>query len=246
MSFFIVFAGKGGTGKSSLAAITLRYLIEKNLGPLIAIDADPNFCLPELLGVLSFETLAEVRENALNRKPEGMSLDEWLQIEVNRIIFESRGFDLLVMGRPEGSGCYCAVNNVLKRVINDIAEHYKYIIIDNEAGMEHISRGLLNKADLLFIIATPAQSSLGAAIRIDKLTRDIGIKPKKKILIINQSSENKITNENLKNLFYRVDVVGFDNNLKKMSEKGDSIFTLPEDTQVIKEFYKILEVEIER
>lgn len=246
MTHFIVFAGKGGTGKSSLAALTIRYLVEKRAGPSIAVDADPNYCLPELLGIDSFSTLAEIRESVNERKPDGISLDDWLELEVNRIIIESKGFDLIVMGRPEGRGCYCAINNVLKRVINEIAEKYKFVVVDNEAGMEHISRGILNKIDTLFIIATQAKNSIQAALRINDLINKLELVPKQKILIINQKVERTIINENFRDFFDRVYELSYDPNLKKISEKGDNIFILPNNTQVLKEFYKILEEQIER
>jgi CO dehydrogenase maturation factor len=246
MSYFIVFAGKGGTGKSSLAALTVRYFKQKNIGPILAVDADPNFCLPELLGISTFETLAEVRDKALQKKPEGMSLDDWLEVEINRIVEESEGFDLLVMGRPEGSGCYCAVNNVLKRILQEISEQYNYIVVDNEAGMEHISRGIVNKIDLLFIVGIPAKSSIQAALRINGLIKELNIFPKKKIFIINQAIDGITETAEIKEYFEKVLYVDFDLNLKKLSERGDSIFSLKPDSEIIKSFYKILEEEIGR
>lgn len=245
MSYFIVFAGKGGTGKSTLAALTVRYLREKNLMPVLAVDADPNFCLPELLGISSFETLAEIRDNALNRKPEAMSLDEWLEIELNRIVEESEGFDLLVMGRPEGSGCYCAINNILKRILQEISEQYKYVVIDNEAGMEHISRGIVSKIDLLFIIATPAKSSIQAALRINELTKELNIIPEKKILIINQVMKPIEEKEEIYREFKKVSFINFDENIKTLSESGKSIFLLKDDSPIIKNLFSLLEAELD-
>lgn len=245
MSYFIIFAGKGGTGKSTLASLTVRYLKKKLLKPILVVDADPNYCLPELLGIHSITTLAEVRERALNNKPEGISMDEWLEIEINRIIIESEGFDMLVMGRPEGSGCYCAVNNVLKRVVQEIAEKYKYIVVDNEAGMEHLSRGIVNKIDLLFIVSTPAKSSIQSVIRINELIKDLGISPKKRIVALNQITNKKFEDEILKGNFERVLHLQFDRNIKKSSENGESIFSINENSKLIKTFYKILEEEIE-
>lgn len=241
MSYFISFAGKGGTGKSSLASLTVRYLLEKKSGPILVIDADPNFCLPELLGVKVQETLASIKDTTLQNKPEGFSLDEWLELQVNRILKESKGFDLLVMGRPEGSGCYCAVNNVLKRVIQEIAEQYKYIVIDNEAGMEHISRGIINKIDLLFIVCTPQKISIKAAYRIDELVRELNIKPKNKILIINQSFNE--VEEKLE--FDRIYYVYFDHIIKNISEKGESILSLDSNSEILRGFYRVLDEEIE-
>ncbi len=246
MGYFIVFAGKGGVGKSSLAALTVKYLVNKNLNPVLVVDADPNFCLPELLAVKVTETLASVRDNALQDKPEGMSLDEWLEIQINKIVEEAKGFDLLVMGRPEGSGCYCAINNVLKRILQEIAEQYKYIVVDNEAGMEHISRGIVNKIDLLFIVSTPAKSSIQAALRINELTKELGITPKKKILIINMAfKEIDISEEHeLLKHFNNIHYVFFDKDFMKFSETGRSVFSLSEEEAVWKNFEKILEDEI--
>ncbi len=249
MSYFIVFAGKGGTGKSTLAALTVRYLKEKGLMPVLAVDADPNFCLPELLGISHFETLAEIRDTALQRKPEGLSLDEWLEAEINRIIEESYGFDLIVMGRPEGSGCYCAVNNVLKRILQEISGQYKYIVVDNEAGMEHISRGIVSKIDKLFIIGTPAKSSIQAALRINELIKQLNLGAPngkiKKVFIINQATGKIKEPEDLRKEFERVVYVDFDQNVKKLSETGKSIFSLAEDSPIIRNFYQLLEEEIE-
>lgn len=244
MSYFIVFAGKGGTGKSSLASLTVKYLLDRKLGPVLVVDADPNFCLPELLGVKVSETVASVRDNALKNKPDGMSLDEWLEIQINRIVEEADGFDLLVMGRPEGSGCYCAVNNVLKRILQEIAEQYNYIVVDNEAGMEHISRGIINKIDILFIVSTPQKSSIQAAFRINELVKEVGIIPKKKVLVINQAF--RTIEEKFKNEFEKIEYVYFDDNIRKLSERGGSIFSLNSASEILKNFYRILEDTIER
>lgn len=246
MSYFIVFAGKGGTGKSTLAALTVRYLKEKNFMPILAVDADPNFCLPELLGISSFETLAEIRDNVLNKKPEGMSLDEWLEIEINRIIEESDGFDLLVMGRPEGSGCYCAINNVLKRILQEISKQYKYIIVDNEAGMEHISRGIVSKIDLLFIVGTPAKSSVQAALKINELTKELGMEIKRKILIINQSKDQIENEEEFEQYFDGLYYIIYDEDIRDLSEKGESVFSLQNNSLILKNFYLTMEEAIVR
>lgn len=245
MSYFLVFAGKGGTGKSTLAALTVRYLREKSLKPILTVDADPNFCLPELLGIDNFETLADIRDNALLRKPDGMSLDSWLEVEINRIVEESEGFDLLVMGRPEGRGCYCAINNALKRILLEIAEQYKYIVVDNEAGMEHISRGIVNKIDLLFIIGIPTKNSIQAALRINQIVKELGIEPNKKIFIINQSN-GRLKEEDVLSKDFKVSYINFDKNVKKISEEGKSIFSLQNDSLIIKNLYNLLEEVIER
>lgn len=244
MSYFIIFSGKGGTGKTTLAALTVKYLIEKKLSPVLVVDADPNYCLPELLNVNTVRTLAEVRDEVRQNRQEGISLDEWLYIEINRILHESKEFDLLVMGRPEGKGCYCAVNNVLKRVLQKISEQYSYIVVDNEAGMEHISRGIIDKIDNLFIISTPAKSSLRAACRIKELIKELNIVPEREILVINQAFK-EIEEENLISDFERVEYVYFDKNIWELSERGGNIFSLDNTSSIIKNFYNLLEEIIE-
>ncbi|GAB5047018.1 nucleotide-binding protein [Thermodesulfovibrio sp. TK110] len=248
MSYFIVFAGKGGTGKSTLAAFTVKYLSERKLSPVLVVDADPNYCLPELLGVEIKETVASIRDNALKQKPEGMSLDEWLEIQINRVIEEAKGFDLIVMGRPEGSGCYCAVNNVLKRILQEIAEHYRYIVVDNEAGMEHISRGILNKVDLLFIVSTFTKTSIQAALRINELIKELNITPKKKVLIINMAFREfeESEEEELLKHFDSIYYVFFDKDFLKLSEKGRNVFSLPKAEAIWVNFEWILEEIIEQ
>ncbi|GAQ94212.1 CO dehydrogenase maturation factor [Thermodesulfovibrio aggregans] len=248
MSYFIVFAGKGGTGKSTLASLTVKFLTERKLGPVLVVDADPNYCLPELLGVNVKQTVASVRDSALQNKPDGISLDEWLEIQINRIVEESEGFDLLVMGRPEGSGCYCAVNNVLKRILQEIAEQYRYIVVDNEAGMEHISRGIVNKIDLLFVVSTSAKSSIQAALRINELIKELNISPKKRVLVINMAFrefEDSEEQELLKN-FDTIYYVFFDRDFLKLSEKGRNVFSLPKGEAIWLNFEWILEETIEQ
>lgn len=247
MSYTVAFAGKGGVGKSTLAALTVRYLSKKKKGQLLVVDADPNYCLPELLGVRVEKTLAAVREEALKDKPDSISLDEWIELQVNRIIVESKNFDLIVMGRPEGNGCYCAVNNVLKRVIREIADNYSYIVVDNEAGMEHLSRGILSKIDLLFTVSSSAKSSIQAALRIKELTRELKIFPKKNYLIINQAFREleDSEEERLREIFDDIFYVFFDRDILKLSEKGESIFSLESFSAIVKNFSDILEVTID-
>lgn len=240
MSYFIVFAGKGGTGKSTLAALTVRYLSEKNKTPLLVVDADPNYCLPDLLGVCIEDTVSSIRDNVSHEKPETMSLDEWLEIQINRIVAEGKGFDLLVMGRPEGSGCYCAINNVLKRIIQNLSNQYKYIVVDNEAGMEHISRGILEKINTLFIVATPAKNSIQAALRIRELIRELNLNPEKVVLLINQFVSEPKHND-LQKEFEYIKYISFDKEIYKLNEKGENIFTLCPSSIALQNFYKVME-----
>ncbi|MCS7202908.1 MAG: AAA family ATPase [Thermodesulfovibrio sp.] len=244
MSYIVAFAGKGGVGKSTLAALTVRYLSDKRKRPILVVDADPNYCLPELLGVSINRTLASVKEEALKNKPEYIPLDEWLEIQVNKIITESKNFDLIVMGRPERDGCYCAVNNVLKRVIKEISGNYNYTVVDNEAGMEHLSRGILNKIDVLFTVSSPAKSSIQAALRIRELLKELNISLEKIFLVINQAQKKLDESEEkyLKRAFEDIYYVYFDREILNLSEEGKSVFSLSEGSVSKENFYQILEV----
>ena len=166
MSFVIGFAGKGGTGKTTIAALTVRYLLEKTKKAVLAVDADSNSCLNEALGVEIHATIGKLREEALDNvrssadRPGGMNLEQLFDYQVQQSIIESKGFDLMVMGRPEGPGCYCAANNIIRKYTDQLADDYSYVVIDNEAGMEHLSRRTTHKVDLLLIVSDPTQKGV--------------------------------------------------------------------------------------
>ncbi|MFN3480737.1 MAG: carbon monoxide dehydrogenase, partial [Thermodesulfovibrionales bacterium] len=159
MAYIIALAGKGGTGKTSIAALTIRYLIEQRRGPVLAVDADSNSCLNEALGVEVHATIGSLREESLQvvrsgaDRPGGMSMEQLFDYQVQQSLIESEGFDLLVMGRPEGPGCYCAANNIIRKYTDKLSETYPYVVIDNEAGMEHLSRRTTHRVNLLLIVS---------------------------------------------------------------------------------------------
>src|SRR3990172_6196597 len=161
MAYVIALSGKGGTGKTSIAALTVRYLREKKRGPVLAVDADSNSCLNEALGVQIHATIGHLREDSLKNiragtaRPGGMSMEQLFDYQVQQSVIESDGFDLMVMGRPEGPGCYCAANNIICKYTDKLSEDYPYVVIDNEAGMEHLSRRTTHAVDLLLIISDP-------------------------------------------------------------------------------------------
>src|SRR5450759_3150392 len=139
----IAVSGKGGVGKSTIAALIVRYLVEKTRKPVLAVDADPNNTLGEKLGVQAVSTIGGLREDALQNKyeaPAGTPKQRMIECQVQEAITEGNGFDLLVMGRGEGRGCYCSVNNMLRTFLEEVSTGYKHVVVDNEAGMEHLSR----------------------------------------------------------------------------------------------------------
>ncbi len=191
MAFSIALAGKGGTGKTTVAGMLVRYLVEKGKKPVLAVDADPNANLNEVLGLSVRETLGNAREEMKKGKvPNGMTKDIFISMKLEEAITDAEGYDLIVMGQPEGSGCYCAANSLLAGFLEKLSDNYPYIVMDNEAGMEHISRLTTKNVDVLLVVSDTSRRGLEAAIRIDKLSRELNIGVSKSYLIINQTREN--------------------------------------------------------
>lgn len=190
MAFSIALAGKGGTGKTTVAGMLVRYLVEKGKTPVLAVDADPNANLNEVLGLTVKETLGNAREDMKKGKvPNGMTKDIFISMKLEEAVTDAEGYDLIVMGQPEGSGCYCAANSLLAGFLEKLSDNYPYIVMDNEAGMEHISRLTTKNVDVLLVVSDTSRRGLEAAIRIDKLSRELNIGVIKSYLIINQTRE---------------------------------------------------------
>ena len=191
MSKTIAIAGKGGVGKSTIATYIIQTLSEK--GIVLAIDADPNSNLPDKLGIEAEGTIGGLRNDIVedpDMVPAGVSKHEFLASNVRMLLAESDRIDLLVMGRPEGAGCYCFTNNVLKECLSDLIPKYDYTVIDNEAGMEHISRKVLPKADVLILVSDPTMMGIKTASRLMDLTREVGIEAGRTVLAINNVSSD--------------------------------------------------------
>ena len=183
--------GKGGTGKSSIAALIVAHIIEKSLGSVLAIDADPNSCLADNLGVARPETIVGICEDVsknLSKIPAGVTKDRFIEMRIQEAINETKVFDLLVMGRPEGPGCYCYVNNLLRGIIGNITKNYDFVIVDNAAGMEHISRRTTGEMSRLLVVSDYSISGVRSAQRIYELAREMGIKINGAYLVINKVS----------------------------------------------------------
>ncbi len=186
----LAMAGKGGTGKTTLSALLIKYLVDKGQTPVLAVDADANANLNELLG-LSVETyIGELKDRMKTETPPGMTKREYMEIYINRAIVEARGFDLIVMGQPEGPGCYCMANSILSEVMEGLAQSYRYILVDNEAGMEHLSRLNLRKIHILFVVSDPSSRGVLTAARIANLTKALKVEVRHKVLIVNRTPKN--------------------------------------------------------
>jgi CO dehydrogenase maturation factor len=230
MAYVIAIAGKGGTGKTSLAGLLVKLLKDKRTGSVLAVDADPNSNLAEVLGMEAKETIGAILDR-ISRHPEmipiGMAKDRFIEYQVQSAIQENDGFDLLTMGRPEGPGCYCYVNNVLRNLMTKLAKDYDYVIIDNEAGLEHLSRRTGRSADVLLVISDSTAVALRAAARISFLAKELEIKTKRRLILINRF-DRQIDRIKELDLEY-IGNIPFDQELAKLSVEGKSLLGLTDD-----------------
>jgi CO dehydrogenase maturation factor len=177
MGRVIAITGKGGVGKTTVAALTVRLLVEAGQGPVLAVDADPNLNLNTALGVAVEQTVGDIREDGLTRAaslPGGMAKTEFLRLRVQEALVEREGYDLLAMGRPEGPGCYCFANSVLRACVDQIGKQYAYVVIDCEAGLEHLSRRTAGDIDVLLVLSDQSLRSFDTAQRVLELVKDLG------------------------------------------------------------------------
>ena len=190
MPYTIALAGKGGTGKTTIAGMLVKYLLKRAKKPILAVDADSNANLNEVLGLDVVDTLGDAREKMRKGQvPSGMTKDVFMSMKLEEAISEAEGYDLIVMGRPEGAGCYCAANSLLTEFLGRLTDNYGYVVMDNEAGMEHISRLTTSNVDLLLLVSDTSRRGLQAAVRIDKLARDLNVVVGRSYLVINQTKE---------------------------------------------------------
>jgi len=190
MPFSIALAGKGGTGKTTVGGMLVKYLLAHGKVPVLAVDADANANFNEVLGLRVSETLGSAREQMKKGDvPSGMTKDIFIEMKLEQAVVEASNFDLVVMGQPEGAGCYCAANTLLTAFLEKLTGNYPYIVMDNEAGMEHISRLTTQNVDVLLIISDPSRRGLQAAGRIHRLAQDLRIGVGRSFLIVNQVKE---------------------------------------------------------
>jgi len=190
MPLSIALAGKGGTGKTTVSGMLIKYLVKSGKTPILAVDADCNANLNEVLGLEIADTLGNAREEMKKGDvPSGMTKDIFISMKLEQAVVESEGYDLVVMGQPEGAGCYCAANTLLTGFLEKLTGNYPYIVMDNEAGMEHISRLTTSNVDILLTVSDTSRRGLQAAIRINQLAKDLNIGVGKSYLIINQTRE---------------------------------------------------------
>ena len=252
MAHVIAIAGKGGVGKTTLTGLIIQYLGKKGKGPILAVDADANSNLNEVLGVEVESTLGDVREEVAraemsktNPIPAGMSKADYMEFKFDDALIESDDYDLLVMGRTQGKGCYCFVNGLLQAQLQRLQKNYPYIIVDNEAGMEHISRGVLPSMETAILISDCSRRGVQAVGRIAELIKECDMHPKKMGLIINRAPGgvlNAGTKEEIeKQGLTLLGVVPQDENVYDFDCQGSPIVDLPEDSPVRKAIEEIID-----
>ena len=208
MPYSIGLAGKGGTGKTTISGLLIKYLVEHGKTPVLAVDADSNANLNEVLGLGVNDTLGDAREEMKKGVATGMTKDIFMEMKLEQAVVEAQGFDLIVMGRPEGAGCYCAANTLLTQYLERLIDNYAYVVIDNEAGMEHISRLTTNNIDLLLTVSDASRRGIKSASRIIELTDELGLNIDRKLLIINQAKDEQQGTIEAAISEYNLDLIG--------------------------------------
>ncbi len=245
----VAVAGKGGTGKTTFTALMLRCLVEKNKGKaILAVDADANANLNEALGLEVKETISmaldEIKD--FRKVPQGMTKDMFMEMRVNQALVETEHIDLLVMGNPHGPGCYCYPNDLLKKFLEKLRVNYDYVVVDNEAGLEHLSRRIIDDLDLLVITSDATARGIRSAGRVYEIVRTLGIKVKEVYLLISRAGEDTaqvLAGEIEKTGLELLGTVPMDELVVEFDLQGKPLFQLPGDTpamQAVKEIMRRL------
>ena len=245
MPYSIALAGKGGCGKTTMAGLLIKYLVKVSKTPVLAVDADCNANLNEVLGLEVKDTIGNAREEMKKGVvPGGMTKDIFMEWKLEEAMVEAAGYDLIVMGQPEGAGCYCAANTLLAGFMERLAGNYPFVVMDNEAGMEHISRLTTKDVDMLLIVTDTSRRGLQAAVRIDELARSLNIGVGKSYVIINQVknglSEKAL--EMIKNAGLELaGTVPEDDTIYEYDFNGQPTIEMPEDSPSVQAAFEIFE-----
>jgi CO dehydrogenase maturation factor len=240
MPQIIAMAGKGGTGKTTLSALLTKYLLARGKTPILAVDADANANLNELLDMEIRTTVGQIRKEIKGDIPNNMTRDQYMEMKIHQSLIEDTGYDLMVMGQPDGPGCYCAANQYLAMTMDKLADNYAYIVVDNEAGMEHLSRMNIREIDYLLIISDPSARGILTAKRIADITGHLGLTVKNKFLIVNRTPDPipEALQEKIDEAVNETDlplggIISSSNDLINQELNGTSYLKLDNDSSVI-------------
>jgi CO dehydrogenase maturation factor len=235
----IAVAGKGGTGKTSIASLVIRYLLKNDLGTVLAVDADPNANLAESLGLEVRQTVGRILNEFQGDKlkiPPGTTKEAYLEYQLNVAITESKGLDLITMGRGEGPECYCYPNVVIRKLIDEWAKNYSYVVMDNEAGMEHLSRRTTQNVDELLLVSDHSVKGLRAVARIRELVKELKLIVKRESVIINLVPgrlDPLLTQEMARLGIAPAVVIPVDEELKRYDLEQKPLFGLPDTSPAV-------------
>ena len=243
MAQTIALAGKGGVGKTTICGMLIEYLCEKRNGPVLAVDADANSNLNEVLGVEVEDTLGDIREDMTRAEmaseqviPTGMTKADYAEMRFSDALTEADDFDLLVMGRTQGKGCYCFVNGLLTTQVAKYAKNYRYIVVDNEAGLEHLSRGVLPQVDTILLVSDCSRRGVQAAGRLSEMIQELKLGAKEVCLIVNRAPGGELNagvrEEIAKYGMKLIGVVPHDDTVYEYDAEGRPSVTVPQDSLV--------------
>jgi len=242
----IAVAGKGGTGKTAIAALLIRELIRQGDDIcILAVDADADSNLPDALGISYDKTVGDIREGLLEDKQRDVALDVRSQFEgrVAELIVEEEFYDLLVMGRPEGPGCYCPVNHIMRLIMDTLTRNYDYTVIDCEAGLEHLSRRTTRDVDVMLVVLDGTLKSIRTALRLEEIAKEIDVDVKKMMFIANKiaaDDEASVIAEIKRHGIELEEVIPFDSLIQVYDFKGKPIMDLPDDAPSVGHVSKIV------
>ena len=239
MSLVIALAGKGGSGKTTMASLIIRHLLRQDSGTVLAVDADANANLGESLGVEVKSTIGSVIAGFNTSKisiPPGLTKDAYLEIKLNQAIVENHGFDLITMGRGEGQGCYCYPNSVLRSFLDKLEPNYKFLVMDNEAGLEHLSRNVTRDVDELIIVSNHSVKGVRTINRITELIKELKINIKRQHVVIDQipGKLDPALNAELKSMVISpTALIPIDPDIARYDLDKKSLLALPDDSAAV-------------
>ena len=246
----IAVAGKGGVGKTTTCGMLIDYLCKAGKGPLLVVDADANSNLNEVLGVEVETTLGDIREEMAQAEkngtvPPSMTKADYAEMKFSSALVEEDDYDMLVMGRTQGKGCYCFVNGILTTQLQRYAGTYRYIVVDNEAGMEHLSRGILPSVDTVILVSDASRRGVQACARIHELVKDLKLGAKQVKLLVNRAPGGKVNDgvmeEINKSGMELLGILPQNDDITEYDGEGKPTTTLPADNEFRKALYAALD-----